>query len=215
MYVDVDRSSCIDLSFNLGTSTTSRSWNILVTHYDCDYNNLAPADCHQYFFGSDSGTFKSLNYGGGVHLANQNMNYCFRQESSKSKICYSYVSAFSDFDISAQGTVMKAQVGRNPAKAGCCGYGDAGKGAFDCIQIPGAIKVDSGSIVTGGAFCGTVGLIATNDKKTDSADANGKSVCSKTTPFVVTFLTDGIELDAEEVAITKGKAGFKLAYILS
>ena len=81
MYVDASANYCNTLSFALGsTSGTSRSWSIQVTQYECDYNNLAPTGCTQYYFGQSSGTFRTFNYqgGSGKHLASQNQNVCFR-----------------------------------------------------------------------------------------------------------------------------------------
>ena len=74
---------CINLNFLLGstavgTTAASRNWNIQVksnffksnriyvkfdflqvTQYDCNYNNLAPDGCTQYYFGSDTGTVQT------------------------------------------------------------------------------------------------------------------------------------------------------------
>ena len=51
-----------------------------VTQYSCDYPNLAPDGCTQYFFGETTGTVQSYNFEGGTHLANQNQNMCIRRE---------------------------------------------------------------------------------------------------------------------------------------
>ncbi len=49
-----------------------------VTQYNCDYDNLAPQGCTQYFFGSDTGILKTYNFDGGLHLANQDQAICIR-----------------------------------------------------------------------------------------------------------------------------------------
>ena len=80
------KDGCVDLNFALGAAGVSstvvpaRSWNIRVTQYDCNYNNLAPKGCTQYFFNpnSDTGTVKTFNYDGNAHLADQNQNICVR-----------------------------------------------------------------------------------------------------------------------------------------
>ena len=53
-----------------------------ITQYSCDYNNLAPEGCTQYFFGdkSTSGVVKTFNFDTGTHLADQNQNICVRRE---------------------------------------------------------------------------------------------------------------------------------------
>ena len=81
MYVDASANYCNTLSFTLGSgSGTSRSWSIQVQQYECDYNNLAPTGCTQYYFGQSSGTFRTFNYqgGSGKHLASQSQTVCFR-----------------------------------------------------------------------------------------------------------------------------------------
>ena len=56
-----------------------------ITQYDCNYENLAPSGCNQYFFGSSSGMVQSFNYDGGTHLADQNQNMCIRTERGNCK----------------------------------------------------------------------------------------------------------------------------------
>ena len=79
MYVDASE-ACNEVAFTLGTgSTTTRMWSIKVTQYACDYPNLAPSGCTQYFFGnSGQGTLQSFNFDGGVHLADQTHKFCIR-----------------------------------------------------------------------------------------------------------------------------------------
>ena len=86
MYVDASQ-ACNMLSFQLA-GTGKRSWEIKVTQFNCNYNNLAPSGCTQYYFGSDMGTVQSFNYVGGVHLAKQNQNICIRREQNMCRICY-------------------------------------------------------------------------------------------------------------------------------
>ncbi len=57
VYVDASP-SCNTLAFQLGQNNpdaggnvASRSWSIKTTQYSCDYRNLAPQGCTQYFFG--------------------------------------------------------------------------------------------------------------------------------------------------------------------
>ena len=50
-----------------------------VTQYTCDFDNLAPSGCTQYFFSENGmGTFQTFNFDGGQHLANQRHKFCFR-----------------------------------------------------------------------------------------------------------------------------------------
>ena len=51
-----------------------------MTQYSCNYPNLAPSGCTQYFFGMTTGTLNTFNYNGGngQHLANQDQSFCVR-----------------------------------------------------------------------------------------------------------------------------------------
>jgi hypothetical protein len=241
MYVDATSSFCNTLSFGLGTTaTTTRSWEIRISQFECDYNNLAPQGCTQYFFGADDGKIQSFNYnsGSGYNLANQKQNICFRREASKSKVCFSYVSAYTDFDVSlregASATPSKLAVGLTASKAGCCGYGNDGKkGGYDCLLIPSAKTVNSGGIAsksaatkrplaTGaatvddleGAFCGMRGIAGSKSAKTTKGTTLKATICTKRTPFMVSFQTDSFEY-AVEANKQVGTKGFQLAYILA
>jgi len=233
MYVDASSSYCNALGFSFGSSAAAseRQWEIKISYFDCDYTNLAPNGCTQYFFDKkdDWTEFKSFNYPN-YHLANQNQNICFRQEG-KEQICFSEIAA-GDFQVSARmGTYKVAtksmiQVGTTSDKAGCCGYGEDGKkGGFDCLQIPDAttskdgllkdaigIAANSGVV---GAFCGTAGLGNLQDAKLEAAatDMLKQTICSKRTPFMVRFLTDSFEYSTE-AAEQRGTKGFRLAYKL-
>eukprot|EP00095_Tigriopus_kingsejongensis_P007417 snap_masked-scaffold905_size83035-processed-gene-0.11 protein:Tk07417 transcript:snap_masked-scaffold905_size83035-processed-gene-0.11-mRNA-1 annotation:"hypothetical protein DAPPUDRAFT_311633" len=82
MYVDAFR-ACSDLNFVLGnqgvgSSIANRVWNIKVTQYSCDFSNLAPEGCTQYFFGPTENTVQTFNFQGSKHLADQSQNICIR-----------------------------------------------------------------------------------------------------------------------------------------
>ncbi len=96
-----------------------------MTQYSCDFTNLAPPGCTQYFFGSTTGTLRSFNYNGGqghqarqtifilthfpnqtgpiiaifLQLANQQQTQCVRRERSFCRICY-FAAMDAQFDVS-------------------------------------------------------------------------------------------------------------------
>ena len=83
VYVDLERDNCIDFSVFVGRSgqadsTVERKWSIKFSQYSCNFNNLAPVGCTQYFFGSLTNVVRSFNFDGKLHLANQNQNICVR-----------------------------------------------------------------------------------------------------------------------------------------
>ena len=105
VYVDANK-ACNDLSFILGqtgyeATLASRSWSIRVTQFDCGYENLAPAGCTQYFYGSDKGTVKSYNWEGNYHLADQNQVACIRREKGNCRMCYS-TELSNDIQVSGE-----------------------------------------------------------------------------------------------------------------
>merc|ERR1712223_620763 len=210
MYVDMGE-NCIDLTFQLGTSSSNPTWNIRVTQYDMNYDNLAPFGCTQYFWKEDSdsdgkGTFTSYNYGGGYHLANQKQVICIRREEDKKKICYSTASAY-DFAISG------AQA---EAETACGGYKNDGDGIFrDALLIQSLEKTD-GTPLGYSNVCGQQGFL------TDAAAAGvltangGKQICSTALPFIVTFTSDAWEQESEKLAAANPdnpvNIGFKINY---
>ena len=60
VYFDTGDTSCHSLDFQFGnvanyiTSIATRSWNIKITQYSCNFNNLAPSGCTQYFYGTEA-----------------------------------------------------------------------------------------------------------------------------------------------------------------
>ncbi len=93
-----------------------------MSQHQCDASTLAPDGCLQYYFGTTKGTVESFNFGGELHLANQNQNICiryklllslesyflkilhFRRESNQCRICWSH--ADNEFDISGGGPIL-------------------------------------------------------------------------------------------------------------
>ena len=115
--------ACAKMSFHFGASSqATRSWAIKIAQYSCDYDNLAPKGCLQYHFGSETGTVKSFNYDGGLHLANQDQNICVRREINYCAVCWS--AASKAFDVSSKGD---PDVGVSGVSEKCCGYGTSGE----------------------------------------------------------------------------------------
>merc|ERR1719323_2180018 len=210
MYLAAD-ANCNNLAFlfgdtGIGASRKTPSFSIRITQYSCNYENLAPTGCTQYFYGDDEGIVKSFNYDGGQHLANQNQKVCFRREDGNTQLCLG-TSTVDDFQVSKGSGNAAADM--NAFKtASCCSYGAMGKGeSFDCVMIPSASS-SKGALVKGSGFCGDAGLA------TVAMDINGdatmtKSLCTKRQPFSLNFNSDGWESADENTA---GNKGFKLYF---
>ena len=189
-----------------------RQWNIEVTQFACDYENLAPQGCTQYFFGnSGAGTIESFNFnsGAGIHLANQNQMICIRREATMSKICYESTSTGNDFALT-KGTAATGSIaakGHNDPVI--CGYGADGKQTkgYDHVIIPQPEKTDGMAGLGTSRFCGS--NLALQLTAAMGADQLPSTVCTKSLPFNVRFLSDNGEL-ADDVS-----TGFKLSYTQS
>ena len=95
-----------------------------------------------------------------------------------------------------------------PFQSDCCGYRRDGSGVnYDCVIIQDATKkaapIGAGLLLGGGdKFCG--GHLGTEYLSSDD-----KTVCSMSVPFMVRFVSDGFEFEAEDVT---GSDGFKIFY---
>ena len=76
VYVDASE-SCNELGITLGLDI-NKNWVIKVSQLRCDFINLAPSGCTQWFFGGNNGEVRTYNYNGDLHLAEQNQNICIR-----------------------------------------------------------------------------------------------------------------------------------------
>ena len=141
MYVDAS-DQCNQLAFQLGMNQNNRQWNIKITQYSCDYDNLAPKGCTQYHFGESTGLVRTFNYQGGVHLANQNQAICVRQEEGQCRICW---SALADQDFGVSGTVTSMNYIIDSI---CCGHGYDGNNfhGFDCAIFGAGVATTNPSL---------------------------------------------------------------------
>jgi hypothetical protein len=67
------------VTFTWGSTTTAKSYNILLRQISCTSTWKAPVDCTQYFTGI-SGNVKSYNFAGGQLLNSQYYTNCIRTE---------------------------------------------------------------------------------------------------------------------------------------
>lgn len=214
VYLDAS-DACHSLDFQLGNVATgvstaaTRSWSIKVNQYSCDFENLAPAGCTQYHFGS-SGTnyIQTFNYqsGSGKHLADQRQVICVRRETGNCKVCWT-ADAAADVGVSGFTNIAKGII----LGTMCCNYGEDGKkiiatkGGYDCIMIPGALKATDSALVSP-KICGSkMGLIT-------ATGTTSATVCSKSYPFRIIFNSDSFEASVANGESVGGQIGFKVRY---
>merc|ERR1711971_664968 len=237
MIVDADSTgnTCHTALFNIGgTTATSRSWNVLVTHYSCgDTDSSGWPGCLQYY----TATANNIqNFGfpttGAVtaqvtHLSNQHYDICIRRASGSCYICYSptIIAAI----LAAIGTPIAAQISfgvsvgatlANPASliSNTC--------TNDWIEIPGAdtaaiAAISAAALTNGGRVCGRV-LASVTVAESDDTIAGVGTVCARHLPFRVGVNFDNAERDsigtADMTTLTEangspgGIIGFKLTY---
>lgn len=222
MYVDA-ADACNMLTFSISeNSLVTPMWSIRVTQYARDFTNKAPPGCLQYHFDSDTGVIRSFNWNGGAgrHLSNQNQLICIRREATRFRICYSQEggAVMNDFLISAgvagdAGTVVMGVLGS--VLLGCGNYGSSGSAPdYDFVHIPMAsadgtapLGVLTSNFCGGGLVTAQMG-VALSGSGTTAMNVGQITICSRSTPFQVRFVTDF----GESILETK-QNGFQLGYI--
>merc|ERR1711935_992757 len=212
MIVDADRTgnSCHTAAFNIGgTTSTSRSWNVLITQYACgDTDSSGWPGCLQYYTATASNI---QNFGfpptittvtsGVTHLSNQHYDICIRRASGSCYICYSptIIAAI----LAAIGTPIIAQIsfglsiGSTAANPGSLISNTCSQ---DWIEVPGAVTA----------------------AESDDTIAGVGTVCARHLPFRVGVDFDNNERDSivtadkttttEQCGSPGGIVGFKLTY---
>merc|ERR1712172_167385 len=234
MIVDADRTAntCHTALFNIGgTTSTSRSWNILVTQYACgDTDNSGWPGCLQYYTATSSNI---QNFGfpptitavtsAVTHLSNQHYDICIRRASGYCYICYNPTIIVTGIAI---GTPIAAQISFGLSIGGIAASPSALISA-DCtqdwIEIPGAdtaaiAAISTAALANGGRLCGRALSSVTDLLTTTTAG----TVCGRHLPFRVGVDFDNNERDsivaADMTTVTEqngspgGIIGFKLTY---
>lgn len=195
MILDSDGSSCQQVNFNIGASTTTtRSWDIYVTQYTCGQEDIAgPRGCLQYY-SATSGVIKSFGYlttntasstsVSTTHLQNQDYEICFRRGAGNCYQCYFTWAAtlqHQSFGLSvSNNAIEKASIGTQCTD--------------DYITIPQgtttAIAAATAASARSDRFCGRFLSIA-------AADTDQDTVCTRSYPFRL-----GVKTDDNEACVT-------------
>merc|ERR1711971_481848 len=234
MIVDADSTAntCHTALFNIGgTTSTSRSWNVLVTQYACgDTDKSGWPGCLQYYTATSSSI---QNFGfpptitavtsAVTHLSNQHYDICIRRASGYCYICYNPTIIVSGIAI---GTPIIAQISFGLSIGGIVASPSALISA-DCtqdwIEIPGAdtaaiAAISTAALTNGCRVCGRALSSVTDLLTTTTAG----TVCGRHLPFRVGVDFDNNERDSivtkDKTTVTEqcgspgGIIGFKLTY---
>merc|ERR1712102_114489 len=89
MYVEFGATATdtASVTFTYGSTTTAKTYNVLLRQISCTATWRAPTDCTQYFTGV-SGSVKSYNFAGGQLLNSQYYTNCIRTEKGYCAIMY-------------------------------------------------------------------------------------------------------------------------------
>jgi len=215
MIVDVDGVSCVTVTFNYGAAAVQRSYNIHVLQYERGNDHIAGQEgCLQFFTGT-TGTVRTFNWvdlAGSTHLQNQDYNICVRRRADYCIICWqpTVLGAFAaptkgSFGLSNGGSTDAASAAAAGTLGGYgtanCAIGGAAIKGMDYIIIPqgntqviAAITLPLPMIALEDRHCGRR-LGPANQANADAA------VCSRATPFMITVVTDNVEVDAAAAAV--------------
>jgi len=207
MFVPVS-DQCNDISFNIdtGSTSTTRTWQLKMTQYECNSPMAPEQDCLQWHTAS-TGTFYSFNWktteaatNNQDHLSDQYYDICIRRSNMHCQICYSpYIASNAaihtttfGLGTSSDDTIAKAMA----TDAKCLGTmtldgaietNQNSKGA-DYLTILGANNAPSACAAVGAAtkVCGVYFTVTV-----DHIEHN--TICSCSIPFKV-----GVHFDANE-----------------
>merc|ERR1719264_1597065 len=237
MIVDADRTgnTCHTALFNIGgTTSTSRSWNVLITQYACgDTDSSGWPGCLQYYTATSNNI---ANFGfpptitavtaGVTHLTNQHYDVCIRRASGSCYICYSPTIIVAGIAI---GTPIIAQISFGVSIGGIAASPSAlisNTCTQDWIEVPGAdtaaiAAISTAALTNGGRLCGRA-LSSAGNSLTNGASIVTGTVCARHLPFRVGVDFDNGERDsivaADMTTVTEqngspgGIIGFKLTY---
>lgn len=231
MFVDTDGSHCATVNFGIGSQSTTRQWDIMVTQYRCGEEAGGPPGCLQWHM-AESGKIRSFNFpeianAAGVtnevvHLSNQQYSICIRKSATATRVCYTPCTnlggtasaniAMDSFGISESPNAIS----QSGVESSCTNdYLEIVGGTTDAIAAAGYVVPNAGAPgISNTRFCGryfnpTGGEVA----------ANVVSVCSYNVPFRVGVNFDADEgstnaaaIVAEDVGLPGGIVGFSLCY---
>lgn len=236
MIVDAS-DECHVASFNIRSTSFMKQWDIKVTQFKCNDDIGGPPGCLQYFT-EDTGQIASFNFPTNMntvpfdttHLSSQMYNMCIRQNVGKCGICYNPVVIGSGKKNNAVKNREQGSFGVSLSSGNKALGGTDAMCQFDYLRISGATRssanrlytvVIEDGLKTYERICGRFfNIDGTEEQRITNI---GDSICSSTTPFQVTFITDADEMTTkgdtmlaqknEQSRVPGGIVGFHLNYI--
>ena len=180
---------CNKLTFSWESSGLEPEWNIQVMQISCSAHWKPAPGCLQYFTGN-TGVLYSYNYGGSIHLTNQQYDHCIRTEEGHCSISYSSLSttSFQVSEIAPSTSAAIAVIGESCSQ--------------DWVTIPGGGQT-SGASTSSDRHCGSYLSYTT------SGTAPTTIITNKM-PFKVGVNFDGTEVDS--TTANEWSKGFAIYY---
>lgn len=228
MVLDSNGVDCQMVNMQIGgATTTTRSWDIKVTQYNCGDEDMGgPMGCLQYWTGT-SGYISSYNFpptatastmtATVTHLKNQYYKACVRRASGYCYICYSV-----KLDGAGTAAITQRSFGLTTSASATISQSKSGQVCdTDFIEIPQACLESVAKVTTTTTrvtrLCGHQFSSITANAASIAAD---KTVCSRTSPFTLGVNFDDRELsskgtkstESEIVGFPGGIVGFALQY---
>lgn len=197
MIVDSDGNGCSVVNVGIGSGTSTRSYDIMVTQYRCGDESGGPPGCLQYFTG-ETGSVRSFNFPNQaagtavavsvVHLSNQHYTACIRKPAGKTHICYIPCTSVDP----AIGAISMSSFGISLGNDAAVKSNEGTTCLQDALIIPGgdtSVIAAAGIASLNSRFCGRE-----LNTVLDIAWIAGTSVCTSSVPFTI-----GVEFDEDEV----------------
>jgi len=194
MYTEFGTTSTdtITLTLTYGSTTTAKTWNLLLRQISCDATWKAPTDCVQYFTGS-TGTIQSYNFAGGQLLQGMYYTNCVRTEAGYCGIQYKESTGQTPdtFDF------FPNQASNAEASAGGC--------PVSFVYIP---NLSSDGVSALGIPSSTESFISVSCGQVFGLDGTAVSLAltTRAQPFIVGVYTD------TTTSLTSPTTGFSLDY---
>ncbi|EFX72896.1 hypothetical protein DAPPUDRAFT_325652 [Daphnia pulex] len=189
MYLDVPSSALtstdVQLMFNFGAATTTRSWNIKIAMLPCGAFYLAPTDCLQYF---TSATGKRATQMCVSVCTVTNGGDAFYITTPAAVV--TAATTFLTVVTATAGATSQSNVGTTVSSTGNPAFVVA-TCLYDFLQI--ASGQDATTGVEADRFCGNQLNLATGADLLNPGLATSTQVCTSIRPFRMTFKTDGTE----------------------
>lgn len=210
VFVNTDGSTCATVNLGIGTTTATRTLDIMVTQYKCGDEMGGPSGCLQWFT-SNTGSIRSFNFPSAAigvtvpatvtHLSNQKYSSCIRRRSGTTVICYIPCSLVTAAAIANMPATMQSAFGLSASPAAAAAQSQIGSNCnTDYITIPSGQSIGTATtLALGGVVSANARFCGRFLETVAAATANGPSICTNSQPFQI-----GVNFNEDEASSAVG-----------